>query len=60
MIFLMLYAFASVEKSRTSRTPLPSMTKATHSGFETQRRRHQKAETGVSVVPKMDMCITKI
>ena len=27
-----------------------------HSGFETQRKRHQKSKTGVSVTPKMDMC----
>ena len=26
----------------------------------TQRRHHQKSETGVSVAPKMDMCPTKI
>ena len=30
--------------------------KVAHSGFETQRRRHQKSETGLSVDPKMDMC----
>ena len=28
---------------------------AAHSGFETQRRCHQKSETGASVAPKMDM-----
>ena len=39
--------------------PLPSSNKAAHSGFETQRRHHQKFETGVSVAPKMDMCPTK-
>ena len=32
--------------------------KAAHSGFETQRRCHQKSKTGVSVAPKMDMCPT--
>ena len=48
----MLCAFASVEKSRSSRTAPPSMNKAAHPGFETQRRRHQKSETGVSVVRK--------
>ena len=40
--------------------PLQSSNKAEpHSGFETQRRRHQKSETVVSVAPKMDMCPTK-
>ena len=34
--------------------------KAAHSDFETQRRRHQKSETGVSVGPKMDMFQPKI
>ena len=29
----------------------PSVNKAIHSGFETQRRRHQKSKTGVSVAP---------
>ena len=29
--------------------PPPSMNKAANSGFETQRRRHQKSKTGVSV-----------
>ena len=33
-----------------------SMNKAAHSGFETQRRRHQKSKTGVSVFPQMEMC----
>ena len=41
-------------------TPLPSVNKAAHSGFETQRRYHQKYEMGVSVDPKMDMCPPKI
>ena len=40
--------------------PLPGVNQAAHSGFETQRRCHQKSETGVSVVPKMDMCLPKI
>ena len=34
---------------------LPSANKAAHSGFETQRRHHQKTETDISG-PKMDMC----
>ena len=32
--------------------PPPSMNKAAHSGFETQRRGHQKSKTGVSVAPQ--------
>ena len=32
-------------------TPPPSANKAVHSGFETQRRLHQKSKTGVSVPP---------
>ena len=33
-------------------TPLPSVNKAGHSGFETLRRHHQKSKTGVSVAPQ--------
>ena len=29
----------------------------THSGFETQRRRHQKPKPGVPVAPKKDICV---
>ena len=32
--------------------PLPSANKAAHSGFETQRRYHQKFKTGVSLAPQ--------
>ena len=32
--------------------PLSSANKAAHFGFETQRRRHQKSKTGVSVAPQ--------
>ena len=32
--------------------PLPSATKAAHSGFETQGRHHQRSKRGVSVVPQ--------
>ena len=32
--------------------PPPSVNKAAHSGFETQRRHHQKSKTGVSVAPQ--------
>ena len=31
----------------------------THSGFETQRRHHQKSKTRVPVAPKKDMCPTQ-
>ena len=34
-----------------SHMSLPSANKVAHSGFETQRTRHQKSKTGVSVVP---------
>ena len=34
------------------RTPLLSPNKTAHSGFETQRRRHQKSKTDVSVAPE--------
>ena len=43
-----------------SHTPPPSTNKAAHSGFETQRRRHQKSKTGVSVAPKKDLSPPKI
>ena len=32
--------------------PPPSANKDAHSGFETQRRHHQKSKTGVSVAPQ--------
>ena len=35
--------------------PLPNVTKAAHSGFETQRRHYQKSKTGKSVAPEKDM-----
>ena len=38
---------------------LPSTNKAAHSGFETQRRHHQKSKTGVSVAPQKDLCPPK-
>ena len=40
-------------------TPLPSMNKAAHSGFETQRRRNQKSKTGVSVAPQKGLMSSK-
>ena len=36
--------------------PLPSVNKAAHSGFETQRRRHQNSKTGPH---KKDLCSQK-
>ena len=40
-------------RKRISRTLLSSTNKAAHSGFETQRRRHQKkSKTGVSMAPE--------
>ena len=39
--------------------PLPSANKAAHSGFETQRRHHQKSKTGVSVSPQKGLMSSK-
>ena len=39
---------------------LPSVNKAAHSGFETQRIYHQKFKVGVSVAPRKDLCPPKI
>ena len=36
-------------REHTSYTPLPSADKTAHSGFKTQKRRHQKSKTGLSV-----------
>ena len=36
-------------KGMCNSMPLPSMYKVVHSGFETQRRYHQKSKAGVSV-----------
>ena len=46
-------------RERISHTPPQSSNKAEPT-VETQRRRHQKSETGVSVALKVDMCPTKI
>ena len=46
-------------RERISCMPLPSVNKAGHSGFETQRRRHEKPKTGVSVAPQKDLCPPK-
>ena len=40
-------------------TPLSSVNKAAHSGFETQRRHHQKYKTGVSVSLKRSYVLHK-
>ena len=40
-------------------TPPPSVNKAAYSGFEAQRRCHQKSKTGVSVAPQKDLCSPK-
>ena len=37
-----------------------SVNKVAHSGFETQRRRHQMSKTGVSVAPHVNIRPTKI
>ena len=47
-------------KECISHMPLQSVNKAAHSGFETQKRRHQKSVTRVSVAPKMDICPIKL
>ena len=39
---------------------IQSANKAAYSDFETQRRRHQKSDTGVSVAPKKDTCPANI
>ena len=44
----------------TSYMPPPCANKATHSGFETQRRHDQKSKTGVSVAPYKNMCPPKM
>ena len=38
---------------------VPSVNKAAHSGFETQRRLHHKSKTGVSVAPQKDLSSPK-
>ena len=39
--------------------PLPSMNKAAHSGFETERRHYQKSKIGVSVAPQKGLISSK-
>ena len=38
-------------RDHATHMPPPNANKAAHSGFETQRRHHQKSKTGVSVAP---------
>ena len=47
-------------REHISHTPLPSVNKAAHSGFETWRRCHQKSKTGVSVAPQKGFTSGKI
>ena len=42
-----------------SHRPLLSLNKSAHSGFQTQRRRHQKCKTGVSVAPHKGLMSSK-
>ena len=46
-------------REHISRMPPPSANKASHSGFETQRRHHQKSKTGVSVAPQKGLMSSK-
>ena len=39
--------------------PYISVNKAAYSGFETQRRRHQKSKTEVSVAPQKGLMFSK-
>ena len=46
-------------RERISCMPTPSANKAVHSDFETQRRRHQKSKTGLSVAPQKGFMSSK-
>ena len=39
--------------------PLSNVNKVAHSGFETQRKHHQKSKTGVSVAPEKGLMSSK-
>ena len=39
-------------REHITQMPLASVNKAAHSGFETQRKHHQKSKTGASVTPQ--------
>ena len=46
-------------RERISHMPPPSANKAAHSGFETERRRHQKSKIGVSMAPQKGLMSSK-
>ena len=46
-------------RQNVTRMPPPNSNKAAHSGFETQRRRHQKSKTGVSVALQKGLMSSK-
>ena len=46
-------------RTHVTSIPLPGVNKSAHSGFETQRRHHQKSKTGVSVVPQKGLMSSK-
>ena len=46
-------------REHTLQMPWPSVKEAVHSGFETQRRHHQKSKTGVSVAPQKEIMSSK-
>ena len=47
-------------KISVTRMSPPRTNKAAHSGFETQRIRHQRSKTGVSVAPQKDLYLLNI
>ena len=49
----------SQERVTFTGTPPPSTNKTAHSGFETQRRRHQKSKTGVLVAAQKELMASK-
>ena len=53
-------AGVSPEVNLSERMPLLSANKAAQSGFETQRRRHQKSKTGVSGAPQKGLYASNI
>ena len=46
-------------REHTSQMPWRSVDKAAHSGFETQRRHHQKSKTWASVAPQKELMSSK-
>ena len=53
---------ASEVNLRECISPIPKLStnKAAHSGFETQRRHHQKSKTGISVAPQKGLMSSKL